>query len=174
MVSQSRTTARVPAGGVLDGVADVIRVGEKHARFHAQHADPGHGLVVGMVCHVSPLAAAAGDLTQDGHVRPGHPVEQEQQRVGDADDQAGQGVEDQDPEHGGDSGEEVGAGGQAVDLPEPGGGGRYSVASAGKSTSSISAAITTAARVASGRSSNNPVKNSSVITVSTATTSPEA
>ena len=41
------------------------------------------------------------------------------------------------------------------------------------STSSITAAITTAASVASGRLSNRPVRNSSVTTVSTATTSPE-
>ena len=41
------------------------------------------------------------------------------------------------------------------------------------STSSMTAAITTAASVASGRSSNSPVRNSSVTTVSTATTSPE-
>ena len=41
------------------------------------------------------------------------------------------------------------------------------------STSSTTAAITTAASVASGRSSNSPVRNSSVITVSTATTSPD-
>jgi hypothetical protein len=42
------------------------------------------------------------------------------------------------------------------------------------STSSIKAAITTAARVASGRSSNSPVRNKIVMTVSTATTSPES
>ena len=41
------------------------------------------------------------------------------------------------------------------------------------STSSITAAITTAASVASGRLSNRPVRNSSVTTVRTATTSPE-
>ena len=41
------------------------------------------------------------------------------------------------------------------------------------STSSITAAITTAASVASGRLSNRPVSRSSVTTVSTATTSPD-
>ena len=41
------------------------------------------------------------------------------------------------------------------------------------STSSMTAAITTAARVASGRLSNSPVRNSSVTTVSTATTIPD-
>ncbi len=42
------------------------------------------------------------------------------------------------------------------------------------STSSMSAAITTAASVASGSCSNSPVKNSSVSTVSAATTSPDS
>jgi hypothetical protein len=41
------------------------------------------------------------------------------------------------------------------------------------SISSITAAITIAARVASGRVSNRPVRNSRVRTVSAATTSPE-
>ena len=41
------------------------------------------------------------------------------------------------------------------------------------STSSMTAAMTTAASVASGRFSNSPVRNSNVITVSTATTSPD-
>ncbi len=41
------------------------------------------------------------------------------------------------------------------------------------STSSMTAAITTAASVASGRSSNNPVRNSRVSTVINATTSPD-
>ena len=42
------------------------------------------------------------------------------------------------------------------------------------STSSMTAAMTTAARVASGSCSNSPVSTSSVTTVRTATTSPEA
>ena len=41
------------------------------------------------------------------------------------------------------------------------------------STSSITAAMTTAASVASGSFSNSPVRNSSVTTVSAATTRPE-
>jgi hypothetical protein len=41
------------------------------------------------------------------------------------------------------------------------------------STSSITAAITTAASAASGRLSNSPVSSSNVTTVRTATTSPE-
>jgi hypothetical protein len=49
---------------------------------------------------------------------------------------------------------------------------RYSRRSAGKSTSSITAAITTADRVPSGSCSNKPVRNNSVTSVSTATTSP--
>ena len=42
------------------------------------------------------------------------------------------------------------------------------------STSSITAAITTAARVASGSFSNSPVRKSSVTTVKAATTSPDS
>ena len=41
------------------------------------------------------------------------------------------------------------------------------------STSSMTAAITTAASTASGRSSNSPVRNSRVITVSAATVNPD-
>ena len=47
------------------------------------------------------------------------PVEQEQQRHDDADDQPGQRVEDEHAEHGGHRGDEVGAGGRAVDRAEP-------------------------------------------------------
>ncbi len=43
-----------------------------------------------------------------------------------------------------------------------------------KSTSFVTAAITTAARVASGRFANRPVRNSRVSTVSAATTMPES
>ena len=46
--------------------------------------------------------------------------------------------------------------------------------SAAMSTSSITAAITTAASVASGSCSNRPVRTSSVTIVSAATTSPES
>ena len=51
---------------------------------------------------------------------------------------------------------------------------RYSRRSAGMSTSSITAAITTAASVAFGSFSNRPVSSSSVRTVRTATTRPES
>ena len=51
---------------------------------------------------------------------------------------------------------------------------RYRRTSARMSTSSTRAAMTTAASVASGSSSNSPVRNSRVTTVSAATTSPES
>ena len=49
---------------------------------------------------------------------PRGPVEQQQQRHRDADEQPGQGVEDQHPGQGGHGGEEVGPGGDAVDAAE--------------------------------------------------------
>ena len=55
---------------------------------------------------------------QPGDVRPRGPVEQQDQRDGDADEQAGQGVEDEDAEQGGERGEEVRAGRPAVDAGE--------------------------------------------------------
>src|SRR4029453_8990960 len=51
----------------------------------------------------------------------GGAVDQQQQRDGDADEQPGQGVEDQHPEQGGDRGDEVGTGGHAVVATQPAG-----------------------------------------------------
>ncbi len=87
----------------------------------------------------------------------------------------GQRVEDEHADQRRDGGDEVDAGGDAVELPDRAAVySRASLRSAPTSTSSTTAAMTTAASVASGSSSKRPVRNSSVTIVSTATTSPES
>jgi hypothetical protein len=88
--------------------------------------------------------------------------------------EAGERVEDQHAEEGGQRGDEVGHAGDAVHGSE---GARVDAIEADEratSTSSTSAAITTAASVASGSCSKSPVRKRSVTTVSAATTSPES
>ena len=136
---------------------------------------PATATFSGVPFEVGELAGGPGDVAELGDVRPRRAVEQQQQRHDDADEQPGQGVEEQHAEQRGHGGDEVGPGGVAVDAPEPPGVERgRSRRRAAMSTSSTTAAITTAASVASGRSSNRPVRNSSVMTVSTATTSPDS
>lgn len=57
-------------------------------------------------------------LAELGDMRPGSPVQQQGQRRTDADEKAGQGVEDHHAEHGGDRGEEIGAGRDSVGRAE--------------------------------------------------------
>jgi hypothetical protein len=105
-------------GGVGDDLADVVGVGEEQAALDAQDGDAGDERGVGMPVVVDPGVVDAGE---GRHVGPGCPVEQQEQRDADADDQAGEGVEDEDAEHRGQRGGEVGPGGDAVDGAEPAG-----------------------------------------------------
>ena len=69
--------------------------------------------------HPRSRSVGVGGADEPVHVRPAGPVEQQGHRDGDTDDQPGQGVEDEHAEHRGDGGEEVHAGGGAVDAAEP-------------------------------------------------------
>ena len=60
---------------------------------------PGTGSFSGMADEVGVLAGRAGDAAELGDVRPRRAVEQQQQRDGDADEEAGQRVEDEHAEH---------------------------------------------------------------------------
>ena len=62
-----------------------------------------------------------GDVAELGDVRPRRAVEEEQQRHDDADEQPGQGVEDEHAEHGRHRGDEVGPGRASVDRAQPSG-----------------------------------------------------
>ena len=115
-----------------------------------------------------------GHAPELGDVRRRRAVEEQQQRHRDPDEQPGQRVEDQDPQQRRDRGDEVRPRGE---REAPGGWpAEHAVhpRDAGKSTNSITAAITTAASVASGSDSNRPVSSSSVTTVSTATIRPDS
>ena len=174
IVSASSTTAFTPVRARVgeDGLRTCVGVGEEEARLDAQD-DHARRLRLGVPRARSTQWPSAGP-PEHGDVRPRGAVEQEQQRDADADEQAGQRVEDQHAEQRGERGEEVGPRGRAVDLPEAARATRgRGATSAGMSTSSMTAAITTAASVASGSVSKSPVRNSSVTTVSAATTRPE-
>ena len=96
-------------GGVgPDGVADGVGVGEEQAALDPQEHDPRLELVLGVALDVAVVAGPARDLAEHGHMGPRGPVEQQQQRHRDADEQPGQGVEDQHPGQGGHGGEKSG------------------------------------------------------------------
>ena len=121
-----------------------------------------------------PAIAASGVSAEHGDVRARGAVDEQQDRDADADEQAGQRAEDQHADERGDRGDEVGARRHGVDAAGAADVKAVQAHERGTSTSSITAAMTIAASVASGRSSKSPVRKSSVTIASTATTSPES
>jgi hypothetical protein len=110
-------------GGVgQDGGPDGVGVGEEQPALDPQQRDPRGQLVLGVPLDVAVLAGHARDLAEHGHMGPRGPVQQQQQRHDDPEEQPGQGVEDQHPGQGGHGGQEVGPGGDAVDAAQLAGG----------------------------------------------------
>ena len=126
---------------------DVVAVGEEQPGLHPDHQHCV-GSAARSACRSTSTQAPPAALASPATCGRDDPVEQQQHRHRDADDQAGQGVEDQHAEHRGDGGERSRRGRRSrrccrAGRSTPGTAG----AARGKSTSSITAAITTAARV---------------------------
>ena len=85
----------------------------------ARSTTPGLVVVLGVPVEVGVLVGRPGDLAELATCGCDARYSEQQQRDGDADEQPGQRVEDQDTEHRRHRGDEVGTRRDAVDLPEP-------------------------------------------------------
>ena len=109
--------------GLQDPGTDGVGVGKVKAALDAEHRDAVRGAGVGVAIDIAVIPIGSGGPSERRDIGPGGAVDQQQQRDGNPDEQAGERVEDDDAEQRGDRGDEVRPRDESELAAEPAAGG---------------------------------------------------